>query len=151
MSKYCPPEIANYPKDKDSFLSFLSAYMQEQKPADLFFEFFIIDTIGDLPTETLILIDEYFKENILTFKDKGEWRKAVKTWFRLSETIEIAILDLWYRHSEKAKSDGWHYLPWHFAMNFIDEYFKEGSRIDFWPGNSYQEALARIAKYKKMN
>jgi len=66
----------------------------------------------------------------------------------LSDTIDVAILDLWYRNREHfAGDDGVIDADW-FANIFIDEYYKEGSKVDVWPEGALEAAKMRIAAAK---
>jgi hypothetical protein len=67
----------------------------------------------------------------------------------LSETIDIAILDLWHRNRQQALDQGWDYHPWHYAQNFRTNYAAEGSRVDVWEGDALVQAKARIDAERK--
>jgi hypothetical protein len=149
MSEYTPPEMPAYPRDIDSFHQILKPYYDAQQPLDLFFELLIIDVLGYLPEVTNAVINEFSQNHPTFFKEtSGDWREYVRSKLDLSNTIDVAILDLWIRNSKKAKEEGWEYHPWHYAMNFIDNYFAEDSKVDVWSGNALKEAKARIASYK---
>jgi len=123
----------------------MAPYHEAQRPLDLFFEFFIVDVLGLLPKPTQDAIDELTAKHPIFFRQtNGEWRSGVRQALNLSETIDIAIQDLWYRHSQKALEDGWVYHPWHYAQNFIENYVAEGSRVDVWEGDALEQAKTRI-------
>ena len=67
----------------------------------------------------------------------------------LSETIEIAIWDLWIRNSANAELHGWDYHPWHFAQDFARNYVADDSRVDIWEGDALEQAKARIARFHR--
>ena len=77
-----------------------------------------------------------------------DWRLVIKQVLNLSDTIEIAILDLWYTHQELAKLQRIEYHSNQFAMEFVDNFLKEDGRIDIWPGDSLIRAKERIQRLK---
>ena len=66
----------------------------------------------------------------------------------LSNTIDIAILDLWYSNQDLAAQRGIEYSPMMFAQEFTDQYQKEGSKVDVWPPGALEKARARIQARK---
>lgn len=128
----------------------LAPYFQERRPAELFLEFLIVDVIEGLPEATIAAI-EAFTEKTPAMRVVGEWRLHIRKSFNLSDTIDIAILDLWYRNGDIALSKGWKYHPRHFAMNFIEQYFADGSRVDVWEGDALAIAKDRIALRQNSN
>lgn len=61
----------------------------------------------------------------------------------------MAIWDLWIRNSANARQNGWNYHPWHFAQDFLGNYFAEGSKVDIWERNSLALAKQRITKFRE--
>jgi hypothetical protein len=115
----------------------------EENPVYYFFDGFVVATIGELPQS---MEDKY---NSLLNTEGDTWKSKVKEMLNLSETIEIAILDLWYRNSEILSKRGEVYEPVHFAINFVENYYKENSQIDVWEGNALDLAKQRIVSYQK--
>ena len=116
----------------------------KQNPVYLFFESYILDTIGHLPPERARAIQSMNLQKV--FKTKAvEWHAVVREALHLSDTIDVAILDLWYGNSDIARAKGMQYPPEQFAVNFTDEYMKEGSRVDVWPPGALEAAKKRIA------
>ena len=149
MENYTPPQMPDYPDDIDSFYQVIKPYYDEERPLDLFFELLIIDVLGYLPEKTESVIEEFSKKHPTFFEPtNGNWREYVIKTLELSNTINIAILDLWYRNSENAKNSDWEYHPWHYAMNFIENYFAEDSKVDVWEGNALEEAKQLIREYE---
>jgi len=149
MENYTPPQMPEYPIDLDSFYQVIKPYYDEERPLDLFFELLIIDVLGYLPEQTKSVIEEFSKEHPTFFESaNGNWREYVIKTLELSNTIDIAILDLWYRNSNNAKNSGWEYHPWHYAMNFIDNYFADDSKVDVWEGNALEEAKLAIKEHE---
>jgi hypothetical protein len=109
-----------------------------ENPADYFFELFVIDTIEPLPREQADWVATTIKA------DKEQWRVKIKSILTLSDTIEIAILDLWYRNSEIARSKGMEYTITSFAQDFVDNYWAEGSLVDVWAPGALEDAEERI-------
>lgn len=114
-----------------------------ENPVYLFFESYILDVIGYLPEERSESIQKLNLQK--TFKTQAsEWREALKETLHLSETIDIAILDLWYRNRDKFRSENGEYDPLWFSQIFADEYMKEGSQVDVWPSGALIAAKDRI-------
>ena len=107
-------------------------------PSDYFFELFVIDTIKPLPPEE----QERIAATIEAQSDS--WRDKVKNILKLNDTIEVAILDLWYRNSEIAKEKKERYPVAIFARDFVDHYWEDNSQIDVWGPGALEAAQARI-------
>ncbi|NVJ62268.1 MAG: hypothetical protein HWE27_17910 [Gammaproteobacteria bacterium] len=149
QEKYIPPVMPDYPTSYEEVIKLLVPYYHEQRPLDYFFELFVIDTLEELPSETSEALIEFSEKHPTFFESSnGNWKLYVKTQLHLSETIEIAIWDLWITNSKKATDEGWIYHPWHYAQNFRDNYSVEGSRVDVWEGNSLNLAKERIRKFR---
>ena len=111
---------------------------------------YIIDVIEQLPDETLTALAEFSRKHPTFFEAHGgDWRQYVIKESHLSDTIEIAIWDLWIRNSANAKDHGWEYHPWHYAQDFAHNFFAEGSRVDVWEGNALEEARKRIKVHRE--
>lgn len=145
MEIYQPPTMPNYPTTVDEFLTILKPFYDDEQPLDLFFELYIIDTIGSLPENTKKVILQFCEKHPSFFVDEqNDWKGSLVKQFDLSPTINIAILDLWYRNVAISKKGGWYYHPWHFAKNFKDNYFADGSKVDVWEGTSLVDAKELI-------
>ena len=102
---------------------------------DIFFKAFILDTLNALPPEKNSLIEEMNLDK--TFNtDFGNWKKTIKKVLNLSDTIEIAIKDLWLRNSKIAENEGSELIEDQFANLFIKNYYAEDSKIDIWEDES---------------
>lgn len=146
---YTPPKIPNLPADVDSILRTLAPYYRDDEPGIFFFEMFVCNVIEELPENTKSAMDEFSKKHPSFFEDHGgQWLRFVKEAFDLSETIETAIWDLWIRNSQNARRAGWEYKPWHFAMNFVENYFVDGSQVDVWEGNALELAKKRVEEHR---
>ena len=147
--KYSPPEMPPFPTDHEGVMKAMAPYYMQERPLDFFFEMYIVDILELLPDESLSALDEFSKQFPDFFKDyDGDWRRYVKGQLKLSNTIDIAIWDLWIQNSNKALEQGWDYHPWHYAMNFSQEYYADGSKVDVWQGNALELAKKRIKEYK---
>lgn len=78
-----PQELLEIPRYRDN-------------PVYFFVEQLVIDTIEGIPPE----LQEWIAQIVRT--DVSHWRDRIKEVSTLSETFEIAVLDLWYRNSEIA-------------------------------------------------
>jgi hypothetical protein len=118
----------------------------KENPMNLLFEQFILDTIGQLPADKLRGIEQMDLPRRFNTK-APDWRGAIIETLHLSDTIKVAILDLWYRNQEIGKQQSIGYDPTQFAMDFVDHYYAEGSRVDVWEGDALQAARERIARH----
>ena len=141
-----------FPIDYDGVMATLAPYYKEQRPLDYFFELFIVDALDELPEATSRALNDFSAKHPTFFeKHNGDWRKHVVAESHLSDTIEIAIWDLWIRNSANAERDGWVYHPWHYAQNFADNYLANESRVDVWEGNALEEAKQRVEAHRNKN
>jgi hypothetical protein len=114
-----------------------------QDPIYFFFESYILDVIGHLPRERSEGVQSMPLHQI--FKTKStEWRSVLRETLHLSQTVDVAILDLWYRNQDIAKAQGVEFTPEQFAMDFADEYMKDESQVDVWPPGALEAAKQRI-------
>jgi len=147
---YKPPKMPAFPASLEALYRTIAPYYRDQRPLDLFFEFFIVDILGLLPYATQNAIDELTTKHPTFFAaTNGDWRAGVRKMLNLSETIDIAILDLWYRNRQTASDQGWNYHPWHYAQNFRANYVAKGSRVDVWEDDALEQAKARIETERK--
>ena len=113
---------------------------------DVFFKAFILDTLNELPTEKNELIENMNLDKVFN-TDFNDWKKTVKKVLNLSDTIEIAIKDLWLRNSDITKNDGTELNADQFADLFIENYYVENSEVDIWKSESdLNNAKKRIAE-----
>lgn len=139
------PSGAEPAKSKE--MSFLEIPRYRHSPVDFFFEQYILDVVGELPVARSHEIQAMNLQKI--FKTRSnDWRHSVRDVLHLSETIDIAILDLWYRNQDIARAQRVKYAPQQFAMDFVDEYMKDGSRVDVWAPGALVAAKARIAQQR---
>lgn len=144
------PSVPVFPGSYDGLYAAIAPYHRDRRPFDIFFEFFIVDVLGLLPKSTQDALNEFVAKHPSVFAStNGDWRRGVRKMLNLSETIDIAILDLWYVNEKKALDQGWTYHPWHYAQNFHENYVAEGSRIDVWEGDALAQAKIRIQAAQK--
>ncbi len=147
--KYVPPVMPEYPISYEDIMKTLAPYYQAKRPLDYFFELFVIDTLEQLPSGSIEALTEFSRRHPTFFESSnGDWKQYVKTEFHLSETIEIAVWDLWITNSKNAENEGWAYHPWHYAQNFFYEYTADNSKVDVWGGNALELAKERISRYR---
>ncbi|HSQ18498.1 MAG TPA: hypothetical protein VLM83_12415 [Anaerolineales bacterium] len=148
---YMPPQMPPFPEDYDGVMRTLALYSQQKRPLNFFFEMYIVNVIERLPQETIAALADFSARHPTFFAAHGgDWRQYLVKESRLSDTIDIAIWDLWIRNSVNARRDGWEYHPWHYAQNFVENYLAEGSKVDVWEGNALEEAKKRIQEYRKI-
>jgi hypothetical protein len=108
-------------------------------PVYYFVERLVIDTIERLPVE----LQDEIAETIRT--DRDGWRGKVKELATLSDTFEVAVLDLWYRNAAIVTEQGDTLSVHDFALLFVDNYFLDDSQIDVWGPGALEAAKSRIA------
>lgn len=114
-----------------------------ENPIYIFFEGYIQDVIGYLPKEKSDSFQNMNLQKVFNSKST-EWHEVIIETLHLSETVDIAILDLWYRNREQFKTDAGEYDPIWFSEIFTDEYMKEVSQVDVWPEGALEAAKLRI-------
>lgn len=114
-----------------------------ENPIYIFFEGYIQDVIGYLPEEKSISFQNMNLKKVFG-TSASEWHEVIEEVLNLSETIQIAILDLWYRNREQFKDENGEYDPIWFIQIFTDEYMKDGSQIDVWPEGALESAKLRL-------
>lgn len=121
-----------------------------ENPIYIFFEGYIQDVIGYLPKEKS---DSFQSMNLheVFNTEATEWHEVIIETLQLSETIDIAILDLWYRNREQFRSEAGEYDPVWYSQIFTDEYMKEGSQVDVWPKGALEAAKQRIEAAESSN
>ncbi len=135
--------VSPYPMSLEDVYSAMEPYMADDKAMDFFFEFYIMEAVGALPSETVEALDEFTRENAEAF-ETGDWRSEVHDGFGLSDTIDIAILDVWLQNSGPARQQVDASYPWDFAKDFSVEYFSNDGEIDEWADGELEAAKARI-------
>ncbi len=139
-------QTSPFPMSLTEVYSALEPYMNQEKPMDFFFEFYIMDVIGMLPRETVDALGEFVLENAEAF-ETGDWRSEVIVGFELSDTIEVAILDRWLQKDGPARLEIDAYYGLRFATEFSAEYFSYDGEVDEWSDESLAAAKARIAAH----
>jgi len=124
----------------------LSSPRYAADPIAILFENYILDVLGQLPTETSDQIQSLNLQKVFN-TEAAEWRDVIRETLHLSPTIEIAILDLWYANQEIARQRQVEYTPMAFAQDFNDQYQKEGSKVDVWTPETLEAAKARVAVF----
>ena len=127
----------------DGAVSVLEHPRYKENPIYLFFESYIRSVIGQLPPERESAIAGMNLQKVFR-TDASEWRAVVREVLHLSETIDIAILDLWYRNREHFRDDSGAYDAIWFSQVFTDEYMKDASQVDVWSSGALEAAKARI-------
>lgn len=109
----------------------------------ILFENFVLSTLGQLPKEKEDTLNAMNLAGVFKLPAM-DWQLAIKQVLQLSDTIEIAILDLWYENQEIASRQGREYHPAQFALDFTEQFFRADSRIDRWTADTLRRAQERI-------
>ena len=115
----------------------------KDKPVYLFFEKYIMDVIGALPEEKNDILQNINLQHVFGAKSH-QWRDVVVEVLQLSPTINIAILEQWYRAKETTYSHNSEVDAIQFSKDFVDRYFEEHSNIDQWTEETLTQAKAYI-------
>src|SRR6185436_12476260 len=110
-----------------------------ENPMRTLFANFVLATIDMLPREKFEILASLNLAARFNIEPK-DWRLVIKQVLHLSDTIEIAILDLWYTNQDIAALRNTKYHPNQFAIDFVENYFKEDSLIDIWTDDSLKRA-----------
>ncbi len=119
----------------------------KDQPILILFENYILDIIGHLPSDKKEGMNDLGLHKVFNTQTT-DWKEIVKQVLNLSDTIDIAILDLWYKNREIAAGQNIDYQPTEYAMDFADRYLRDDSKIDIWDGDSLEIAKRRIEKIK---
>ncbi len=119
----------------------------KDQPILILFENYILDTIGHLPSDKKEGMNDLGLHRVFNTQTT-DWREIIKQVLNLSDTIDIAILDLWYKNREIAAGQNIDYEPAKYAMDFADNFLKGDSKIDIWDGDSLEIAKQRIEKIR---
>jgi len=135
---------------KGETMSFQDHPRYGENPIYIFFEAYIQDVIGFLPEEKSASFQKMNIQNVFATK-ATEWHEVLEETLHLSENIQVAILDLWYRNIEQFKAENGEYDPVWFSQIFTDEFMKDGSQIDVWPEGALDAAKQRIKQAELEN
>ena len=117
------------------------------QPINLLFEAFVLDVIGQLPAAKRQTLQAMNLQKVFSTQ-ASEWRAVLRDTLHLSDTIEVAILDLWYRNRKALREQGQDYDPVAFSQDFADNYFADDSKVDVWPEGALDAAKKRIVDYQ---
>lgn len=117
----------------------------KQSPINIFFEDLILDVLGQLSAERSSAAQEMNLQKVFSTR-ASEWKAVIRETLHLSETFDIAVLDLWIRNREHYNESSEGYRA--FAQDFADKYMADGSKVDVWPDGALAAAKARIHQFK---
>jgi len=112
------------------------------------FECYVLEVLGRLSAEKSAGMAKLNLPKVLQTRAQ-DWKGAVKEKLHLSDTIAIAIWDLWYTNQEVEREKHLELSAGEFVMGFVDNFLKEGSPIDVWTGESLARAKERIAERRR--
>jgi len=119
---------------------------------DWLFTSYVLNVIGALPPDAEAKLESVAPSLEEAFKTgASDWRSMVRETLHLSETIEVAIKDLWYTNQSNFAAAGQNCAPEEFAQLFLKNFLKDGSKIDVWPPGALEEAKARIKAHEEPN
>ncbi|MDH5218569.1 MAG: hypothetical protein OEX19_12785 [Gammaproteobacteria bacterium] len=121
----------------------------QEKPVLLFFEKFVLDIIGELESKQRKILDELDLKTVFGTQS-SHWRDVIIEVLHLSNTIQIAVLDEWFKYIDGKEQQNQRADAISFTQEFADEYFNDNSGIDVWPNeDSLEAARVRIKQRQK--
>jgi hypothetical protein len=121
----------------------------QDKPVLLFFEKFVLDIIGELEPKQRKILDELDLKKVFGTQS-SQWRDVIAEVLHLSSTIQIAVLDEWYKYIDVKEAQNERANATSFMTEFADAYFQDNSPIDVWPDEaSLEAARQRIQQRQK--
>ena len=121
----------------------------QDKPVLLFFEKFVLDILGELDSKQRKILDELDLKTVFGTRS-SHWRDVIIEVLHLSNTIQIAVLDEWFKYIDKKEKQESSADAVTFTTEFADSYFNDNSNIDVWPNeDSLEEAKQRIRQKEK--
>jgi len=112
-----------------------------EAPIKLFFENYVLHVLRLLPEDVSEQIQALDLKNVLGTKS-SEWFHAVPEALSLSQTMEVAIWDMWIKTKESYICAQQDFSQ--FAIDFTDSYLMENTKIDKWTNDSYKAAAHRV-------
>ena len=107
---------------------------------------FILDTLKELPKEQIKKIEAMNIQKAFNL-ETSDWREVIKHSMHLSDTIEIAIQDLWLKNSKTSYEKKIELGSNEFTALFIENFLREDSEIDIWKDEeSLLQAKKRISE-----
>ena len=79
------------------------------------------------------------------------WKAVIRETLLLSDTIDIAIQDLWYQNREDFMNNEGQFDTYLFSQVFTNEFMEDGRMLDVWPPGALDAAQARIRRGKMHN
>jgi len=121
----------------------------EDTPVYLFFEKYVLDVIGELPQDKIEILNQINLQS--TFNTEShKWKDVIREVLHLSSTIDIAILNQWFKRVDIAQAQEIIVDVDTFSKEFVDTYFEENSVIDVWTDKSLQEAKQFICEHQQL-
>ena len=94
----------------------------EGRPLILILDNYILDCIGELPSDKQTLITTIVQK---VFGGGTDWKKTVREVLQMSESIEADIRSLWIQNREIAAKNKAELHPVQFAKMIVDDNFAE--------------------------
>ncbi len=118
-------------------------------PVYLFFEKYIMDVIGELPDDKIEILKNINLQHVFGTKSSA-WKDVVTEVLHLSSTINIAVLEQWYKQKEAAILHNTQIDPTQFSRDFVDQYFDENNSLDQWTEETLADAKRFIYENRNL-
>ena len=116
-----------------------------EKPVYVFLESFVLSVMHELPPSRGERLAEMNLPEVFGTRAR-DWKGVIREVLDLSETIDIAILNGWYRLLETQGRLGEESDPEAYARDFVERFFDENSDVDAWTPDTLEEARHRIER-----
>jgi hypothetical protein len=81
-------------------------------------------------------------------RPQEDWTLTISNVLNLSPTIGISIWHLWIKNQKIAQEKNQKYTAESFAEGFIENFYKDDSKVDVWEDNQLEEAKIIIQEFK---
>jgi hypothetical protein len=112
----------NPPPPKELPSSNLEPDRYEGRPLILILDNYVLDCIGELPSDKKALITTIVQK---AFGGGSDWKKTVRGLLQLSDSIEDNIRSLWTENKKIAAQNNSELHPVQFAKMIVDDNFAE--------------------------
>jgi hypothetical protein len=114
---------------------------------NLVFESYVLDVIDELPQHLGERVQKLSLHQVFDTRSET-WQEALAEVLQFSDTLNVAILDAWYRLLEINDRQGGKCDPVRFARSFVERFFAENSDVDVWTPDTLEEARRRIERIR---
>ena len=139
--------LMQFPATQSEVTQALGPYYRAERPLDFFFEMFVCSVLDQMPAPTVAALKSFEAKHSGIFGGRP-WERFVRETLHLSETIDVAIWDLWLRNLHAYRDSDGRYQVREYARDFLENYVQDGSRVDVWTPETLADAKTRIRTFR---